>query len=442
MNDLTKGRPIIVILRFTLPLLIGSFFQLAYNFADSMIVGHTLGEEAFASVGTAGSLIFLIVGFAQGLTSGLAIVTAQRFGAKDTVGLRHSFVHGLFYSILVSLVLTVLSLIFLRPILELLQTPVNLIEHSYAFMVAIFGGMVFTILYNYLSAAIRSLGDSTTPLLALILACIINIILDFFFILNVGWGVFGAGFATVTAQAVSVLYLLFHIKRKIPQFHLTKSDWKLDKDNLKKHAQVGFPMGFQASIIAIGALTLQAMLNQLGTQAIAAQAIASKTDQLAMLPMINLGLAVSTFTAQNYGAQNILRIKQGVNQCILMSGLFSLGIGIINIFYGGYMASFFVGPGETKVISLAQTYLHISGLFYWILALLFIYRYTLQGLGKSLVPTIAGIMELFMRIFAAVYMANYFGFTGVCSASPLAWIGSAVPLIIAYYYTMKYQFKT
>ena len=183
MNDLTKGRPIIVILRFTLPLLIGSFFQLAYNFADSMIVGHTLGEEAFASVGTAGSLIFLIVGFAQGLTSGLAIVTAQRFGAKDTVGLRHSFVHGVFYSILVSLVLTVLSLIFLRPILELLQTPVNLIEHSYAFMVAIFGGMVFTILYNYLSAAIRSLGDSTTPLLALILACIINIILDFFFIL-------------------------------------------------------------------------------------------------------------------------------------------------------------------------------------------------------------------------------------------------------------------
>ncbi len=228
--------------------------------------GHALGEEAFASVGTAGSLIFLIVGFAQGLTSGLAIVTAQRFGAKDTVGLRHSFVHGVFYSILASLVLTVLSLIFLRPILELLQTPVNLIEHSYAFMVAIFGGMVFTILYNYLCRLhIRSLGDSTTPLLALILACIINIILYFFFILNVGWGVFGAGFATVTAQAVSVLYLLFHIKRKIPQFHLTKSDWKLDKDNLKKHAQVGFPMGFQASIIAIGALTLPAMLNQLGT---------------------------------------------------------------------------------------------------------------------------------------------------------------------------------
>ncbi len=212
MNDLTKGKPIIVILRFTIPLLVGSFFQLAYNFSDSMIVGHTLGKEAFASVGTAGSLIFLIIGFAQGLTSGLAIVSAQRFGAKDTIGLRRSFVHGLFYSTLVSLVLTVLSLAFLRPILELLQTPMNLIEYSQSFMSAIFGGMVFTIFYNYLSAVIRSLGDSITPLIALIIACFINIALDFFFILYIGWGVFGAGVATITAQAISVLYLLYHIK--------------------------------------------------------------------------------------------------------------------------------------------------------------------------------------------------------------------------------------
>lgn len=429
MNDLTKGRPIIVILRFTLPLLIGSFFQLAYNFADSMIVGHTLGEEAFASVGTAGSLIFLIVGFAQGLTSGLAIVTAQRFGAKDTVGLRHSFVHGVFYSILVSLVLTVLSLIFLRPILELLQTPVNLIEHSYAFMVAIFGGMVFTILYNYLSAAIRSLGDSTTPLLALILACIINIILDFFFILNVGWGVFGAGFATVTAQAVSVLYLLFHIKRKIPQFHLTKSDWKLDKDNLKKHAQVGFPMGFQASIIAIGALILQAMLNQLGTQAIAAQAIASKTDQLAMLPMINLGLAISTFTAQNYGAKEYNRILEGLKQALWIDIAWSIVYAILLVIFHSFFSSLFLPDASLEVRSLALSYFIINGSCYWILAILFIIRSFVQGLGKGFIPTLAGFGELIMRAGVAIIGLQLFGFYGVAAANPAAWIGSILVLI-------------
>ncbi|WP_249639819.1 MATE family efflux transporter, partial [Streptococcus uberis] len=206
MQNLTKGNPITVILAFTLPLLIGSFFQLTYNFADSIIVGHTLGQNAFASVGATGSLMFLVLGFAQGLTSGLTIVTAQRFGADDQKGVKESFVHGLFYSVLVSLVLTVISLIFLKPLLLIMQTPINLVADAYDFLLAIFGGMIFTILFNYLSSAIRSLGNSRTPLISLIIASILNILLEFLFILYFKMGVLGAGIATIIAQAFSVLY--------------------------------------------------------------------------------------------------------------------------------------------------------------------------------------------------------------------------------------------
>lgn len=429
MNDLTKGKPIVLILRFTLPLLIGSFFQLAYNFADSIIVGHTLGTEAFASVGTTGSLIFLVLGFAQGLTSGLTIVSAQRFGAKDYPGLKKSFLHGLFYASMTSLLLTLLSLTFLRPILELLQTPANLIQHSQAFLSAIFGGMVFTILYNYLSAAIRSLGDSTTPLIALIIACFINIGLDFFFILQLRLGVFGAGLATVTAQAISVLYLLYHIQKKVPQFHLGTTDWRLDRENLKKHAQVGFPMAFQASIIAIGALTLQAMLNQLGTDAIAAQAIASKTDQLAMLPMVSLGLGVATFTAQNYGAKHYDRILEGLKHALWIDIGWALVYAILLVTFHSFFSGLFLANASPRVLSLARSYFIINGVCYWILAILFVVRSFIQGLGKGFIPTLAGFGELIMRAAVAVIGLQLYGFYGVAAANPAAWIGSVLVLI-------------
>lgn len=428
MQDLTKGKPIKVILLFTIPLLIGSFFQLAYNFADSMIVGHTLGKEAFASVGATGSITFLILGFAQGLTSGLAIITAQKFGAKDDVGIRQSFVHGLFYALLTGITLSSISLLGLRPLLILMQTPENLIEHSQNFLIAIFGGMIFTILFNYLSSILRSLGDSKTPLYALIIACIINIILDFSFILNFHMGVFGAGLATIIAQAFSVLFLFIHIKKAVPQLHIHKSDWHLDRKNLNIHARLGFPMAFQASIIALGAITLQVVLNKLGTNAIAAQAIAGKTDQLAMLPMMNLGLAASTFTAQNYGAKQYRRILEGLKQSLVINIIWSIIFAIILVNFHDFFSGLFLSNGSKEVFDLALIYFTINGFCYWILAILFILRSFIQGLGKGFVPTLAGIMELIMRAGVAIIGMIYFGFYGVASASPAAWLGSVIIL--------------
>lgn len=356
-------------------------------------------------------------------------MTAQKFGAKDDDGIRQSFVHGIFYSLVTSIVLTTLALIFLRPSLELMQTPDNLIDHAQRFLTAIYGGMIFTIFFNYLSNVLRSLGNSKTPLIALIIASIINVILDFVFILNFHMGVFGAGLATIIAQAFSVVYLAIYIYRKVPYFHMHLSDWRLNHENLKKHAQLGFPMGFQSSIIAIGAIILQISLNQLGTDAIAAQAIASKTDQLAMLPMINLGLAMSTFTAQNYGAKEYKRILQGLYRTIFIAILWAIFFATILIFFNRFFSVLFLSDGSQAVYDLALSYYVINGVLYWILSILFVTRSFIQGLGKGLVPTLAGIMELVMRAGIATVGSIYFGFSGIAASNPAAWIGALLVLL-------------
>ncbi|MET3558880.1 putative MATE family efflux protein [Streptococcus rupicaprae] len=438
MQDLTVGKPIKVILTFALPLVIGSIFQLFYNFADSMIVGHTLGEKAFAAVGSTGSIVFFILGFAQGLTGGFSVILAQRYGAKDEVNIKRSFATGLVLSMAIGLVLTVLSQVFLGSLLELMQTPQELLEQSTQFLRAILGGMLATILYNYLSNSIRALGDSRTPLFALIAAVILNVALDFIFILNFKMGVFGAGVATILAQILSVIFLFWHIKKRVPQLQLAKSDWSLlSKEEYQKHLQLGLPMGFQASIIAIGTMTLQYALNQLGTAAIAAQSIASRTDQLAMLPMINLGQAISTFAAQNYGAKLYGRIFEGVKKTVALSVAWSLLFAAILLIGNRFFSALFLPNGSEAIYQMAFSYYVINGLCYWILAILFVLRGFIQGLGKSFAPTLAGIMELIMRVVVALIGLRYFGFAGVAAANPAAWIGSVIVLIPTTYIVVK-----
>lgn len=441
-KNMTIGNPAKLIFMFTLPLIAGNIVQQLYIVIDTLIVGRTLGINALAAVGSTGSLMFLMIGFLIGLTSGFSIVTGQRFGANDIRGVKNSVATCIILTAVCSVFLTVGGVFSARFLLEIMQTPPEIIEDAYNFLVIIYAGISATMMFNMMANLIRAIGDSKSPLWFLILASVLNVGLELLFILVLKMGIPGAALATVLAQTLAGILCFVYIAKKLPVLRVSKDDWNIKYKVIMQHLKIGLPMAFQAAIIALGAIIVQIALNGLGSEAIAAFAAAQKIDMIAIMPMMSFGMAMAAYTAQNYGANNIQRIKKGVNQCVLMSGFFSITIGIINILYGGFMASFFVGDGEIEVIKLAQTYLHISGLFYWILALLFIYRYTLQGLGQSLVPTIAGIMELFMRIFAALYMAKTFGFMGVCSASPLAWIGSAVPLIMAYYYSMKYQFKT
>lgn len=437
MRELTKGNPAKLIFIFTIPLLIGNIFQQFYNMVDMIIVGQTLGKNALAAVGSTGSLTFLIIGFAQGLTAGLAIITAQRFGAQDYRGLKKSFATSIIISLVVTIVLTVLSLLFIRPMLQLMQTPPEIIDQAQSFISIILMGIFASMSFNLLSNVIRALGDSRTPLFFLIIAVIINVVLDLVFIIHFGMGVEGAGIATVIAQVASSLLCLVYIKRKIPLLQLRKKDFVFDKKEIRTHLNISLPMAFQASIIAIGAIILQSALNSLGTDVVAAQAAAGRIDQFATQPMMSFGITMATFTAQNYGAKEYGRILKGVKQCLLMSGGFSLVAGAVVIIFGHSFVHLFVDASETRVFELAQIYFTINGSLYWILAILFILRYTLQGLGQSKIPTIAGIMELIMRSFAAIFLTALWGYPGAAAASPLAWIGSVTVLLYSYFKAMK-----
>ncbi|MDR1766196.1 MAG: MATE family efflux transporter [Lachnospiraceae bacterium] len=431
-KNLTEGFPAKLILQFAVPLLIGNLFQQLYSMADMLIVGRTIGVNALAAVGCTGSITFFILGFAMGVTAGLSILTAQRFGAGDERGVKRSFATGAQISMVVTAGLTVLAVPTTRLILEAMNTPAEIIDDAYAYLFVIFVGIFASMLFNFLSNIIRALGDSRMPLIFLVVACVVNIVLDYALIRGAGMGVEGAAVATVASQVFSGVLCLVYIWKRMPILHLSKSDWRSTQSEMKHHLLVSVPMGFQMSIIAIGTIVLQAVLNGLGALAVAAFSAASKIDMMANLPLSSFGTAMATYVAQNYGAGLVQRIRQGVFQCCLMSLAFSVAIGLVNILAGYQLAGVFVGSSEPQLQSLAQTYLRITGALYWVLALLYVFRNTLQGLGDSLVPTIAGVMELIMRTFAAVVLASFMGFAGACWAGPLAWIGACAPMAVAY----------
>ena len=432
-KDMTSGKPIKLIWNFTIPLLIGNLFQQLYNMADTFIVGRTIGVHALASVGSTGSIIFLILGFANGLTAGLAIPLAQRYGAKNYSGVKRSFYVSILISAMVAILLTILSMLFCRQILEIMQTPVEIIDGAYDYLMVIFAGIFSSMAFNLLSNIFRSIGDAKTPLYFLVIACIMNIILDVVFIAGFGMGVEGAGYATVLSQIFSALACILYIWKKIPILRLNSKDFVAESSDVKEHVRISFPMAFQSSIIAIGAIIIQIILNQLGATAVAAYTAAQKIDQVAILPMMSFGVTMATFVAQNYGAKKYDRIWRGVRDCIKLSLTFAISVGIILNLFSPIFIRAFVGVGHEEVVELGAIYFITNGTMYSLLSLLFIYRYTLQGVGKTFTPTVAGIMELCMRAFAAVVLSNLYGYTGATMANPLAWLGSLIPLIIAYY---------
>ncbi len=436
-KNLTEGSPMRLIFLFTMPLIAGNIFQQLYSFVDTLLVGRFLGVEALAAVGCTGSLMFLMIGFIIGLTSGLSIYTGQRFGAQDTEGVHQSAAACTLLSVILAVVLTILGMLSSRFLLVFMETPPEILEGAVSFITIIYAGIGVTVYFMMGTNLIRALGDSRTPTILLALALCFNILLEPLFLLVFGWGIPGAAWAMVVSQLFGAVLCTIYIVKRVPALHIRRRDWRLSRRFLYEHLRIGIPMAFQASIIAIGAVILQVALNNLGPIAVASFAASQKVDSIAMMPMMSFGIAMAAYTAQNYGARKFERIKQGVRKCILMSVSFSILVGLFNIFFGPYIMYLFVGDGQEQVIQYGQTYLTINGACYFILSLLFIYRYTLQGLGQSMVPTIAGIMELIMRALAAIFLVKWFGYTGACWASPLAWLGSCVPLAIAYYITSR-----
>ena len=436
-KDMTEGSPARLILFFTLPLIAGNIMQQLYAFIDTLLVGRFLGLEALAAVGCTGSLMFLLLGFVIGLTSGLAIYTGQRYGAKDATGVRESAAACIALSFVIAVFLSIVGFFACRPLLELMHTPEELLDNATGFFSIICGGAVFATSALMAANILRSLGDSKMPTFILGCGIAINIALELLFLLVFGWGVPGAALATVVSWAIATGVFLLYIARRVPELHVRREDWRLSWSFLRAHLAIGLPMGFQATIIAFGAVILQVALNGLGPVAVAAYAAAQKVDTIAMMPMMSFGAAMAAYTAQNYGAGKFSRIRTGVRACCRMSVGFSLLAGALVIAAGPYFMTLFVGPEEVEAIRLGQTYFLVNGLTYWILSMLFIFRYTLQGLGQSIVPTIAGVMELVMRATAGLFLVEATGFLGACLGNPMAWLGSCVPLAIAYVMTVR-----
>ena len=309
-KSMTSGKPVKLILLFALPLIVGNIFQQFYSMADTVIVGRTIGVNALAAVGCTGSVSFFILGFVMGFTSGLSILIAQRFGAEDEEGIRCSFAAGIILSIALTIVMTLFAVALVRPAMELLQTPEEILDDAVSYIRIIFWGIGASVLFNLGSNTMRALGDSRTPLYFLIFACCVNIVLDIVLIAVVGMGVAGAGVATIFSQLLSGICCFVYIWKKMPVLRINRHHFHLARKQLGDHLRIALPMAFQMSIIAIGALILQFALNGLGAVSVAAYTAAQKIDSIATMPLNSLGQAMTTYTAQNYGAGQYERIKK------------------------------------------------------------------------------------------------------------------------------------
>ncbi|MCV3296992.1 MATE family efflux transporter [Oenococcus kitaharae] len=435
MHSLTEGKPLKLIIFFTIPLLLGNLFQQLYTLTDTVIVGRTLGVNALAAVSLATTLNWLLVGFAQGFTAGTAIITAKRFGAGDLRGVRQSMVTTIFCTAALTAIMTFIAVVFNKEILQLMQTPQAVMEQANIFLTILLGFMFTTMSYNLAANAMRAVGNSRAPLIFLIVAVFFNIVLELLFIVVFSWGVSGAAFATVIAQFISGAISFVYIYRVLPVLQVHRHDWHTSWLDIKEHLHSGLPMAFQNSIIAIGAVILQTALNTLGTDSVASSGAASRIDQLATLPMMSVGITMATFTAQNLGAKKYSRILEGVKQALFVSGSWAVLMSILEINFGHYLIQFILGSGsqQNNVLALSRTYFLVNGGPYILLATLFLIRYTLQGLGNASVPTVAGIFELSMRAFAGLVLVGLFGYTGAVLGSPLAWAGSLLALTPAWF---------
>lgn len=431
-TTLTTGRPWRVILAFSIPLLLGNVVQQLYQFADAIVVGRHLGVTSLAAVGATGPLLFLLLGFAWGLTSGFAIPIAQAFGAGDGAAVRRSVATGVILTGITSVVLTIVAPLIAQPLLALLQTPTELMPEAAIFTQISFIGAGATMFFNFLSAIIRAIGDSRTPLIFLTVSCALNVGLVILMVGPLEWGVGGAAIATVVAQAVSVILCLEFVRRRLPMLHLRRIDWRVSRDDIREHLRLGLPMGFQASIIAIGTLTVQVALNSLGADAVAAYTTAARVDGLAVALLSSLGLAVSMYAAQNIGGRRPDRIRRGVIEGVWMAVAAGLLLGVVIIVAGVPLVRLFIGDGSDDVVELAHLMLIINGCGYWALGVLFILRGALQGLGHTLIPTVTGVVELVMRVTAAIVLGALIDFAGVALSNPLAWLGAIVLLVPAY----------
>lgn len=433
IQDMTRGNALKLILWFALPILIGNVFQQLYQLADIFIVGRLIGENALAAVGASAPiyLTFLIIAFS--FTGGLTAVTAQRFGAGDYEGVRRSVTHSFRASIVLSIFLTLVLIVSLKRLLHILNVPATIYDDSYKFILILGLAMVLVVAFNLLSGFIRALGDSKTPLYFLIFSSVLNIIFNLILIKFCHLGVIGSAIGTVLAISISVICCVLYIKRNYPILRLKKEDWQYNGEFMKEHLNIAIPMSIQFSILSLSIMVIQSVCNSFGEKIIVGFTIALRIEQLATQPLMAIGLAMATFVAQNYGAGKVSRIRDAVKKTCLTSFTISIIMSALIFFFGTHLIGSFLDNADPFIIKIGVSYLGISIMFYVFLGLIFIFKNTLQSMGKPMFPVLSGFVELGIRVYAAIYLASKIGYEGIYYAGPLAWVGGATVVLIGYY---------
>lgn len=429
-TDLTKGDPLKQIFLFSIPLVLGTVFQQLYSFADTVIVGRFLGVSALAAVGTTYSLNFLILGFVQGLCVGFGILIAQSFGAGEKNDLQTYFINGGILALVICVVLTGMTVLFAAPLLRLIQTPEDILKMAVDYIKIIFWGIPATMLYNYSASALRGVGDSKHPFYFLLFSSILNIGLDYLFIVPLHGGVAGAAWATVLSQFVSGILNLYWLLRRVQIMDDWNGEMKFSLQHAKRLCIVGLPMGFEYSVSAIGAVVMQGAINVLGSVAVAAQTAGEKIRQMFTLPMESVGMAMATYTGQNYGAGRIDRIRKGIRSGLKIQYIYCILIWIIIFLLKAPLVGFVLGETESEVAREAIRYLFTMSFLFFIHGSLMIMRNTLQGLGYSFQAIVSGIGELIGRSLGGLLAVCGFGFLAICFSNPIAWLFALIYCLI------------
>lgn len=441
MKKMTTGKPTKLILGFAVPLLVGGIFQQVYNLVDVIVVGRYLGEKALAGVGSTGNLTFFLLSLIMGLCNGAGIIVAQCFGAENYKDMRKAVTGIIWVASSLTLVIAVIGVVASPFFLRLLSVPEDVFEYSLTYLRINYMFVFGSVVYNGCSAILRSFGDSKTPLRGLMIASVMNIVLDLLFVVVFSWGVAGVAIATVIAQHMSGAYCLIYLIRKREYFHLSGLAKKPDREMVLQIFRIGVPTAFQSCLISVGGMSVQRLINSFGTSVMAAYAAAAKVDNLAIQVIVSLGSALSVFTGQNIGQGRYDRIKEGLRSTLYMSVAASIIIALLAFFFGSNVMVLFLGADSSpETISIGAKYLSIMGVAYLICGIMQSYQNVIRGAGDVNTCMVAGMTELAGRVIFAYLLSSFMGVTGIWIATPLSWgCGCVVPVVR--YYTGKWRAK-
>lgn len=430
MKDLTKGKPIRLILLFAVPLFVGQLFQLFYSLADTRIVGQTLGDEALAAVGATTTLSDMLLSFLNGLTNGFAIVIATCFGAKDESQMKKAMGGTILLGSCCAVALSGLCLLNMSGLLKLLNISPELFAAARGYIGIVIAGLLAATLYNICAAMLRAIGDSFTPLLFLILAAFLNIAMDYGFILCLHTGVEGAAYATVIAQAVSAFLCFLYMRRRYPQLTLKKEDFKPDMVLYKKLFGAGLSMGFMTSLVGVGTMALQTSINTFGTDIIVAHTAARKISSIYMLPFSVMGTTLATYCGQNLGAGKYSRIRKGIRDTVLVTFVWCTGVIISAYTVAPWLIRTVTATQKKDIIDTASLYLRVNTPFYYVPTVICLFRNSMQGFGDNRTPVISSSLEMIGKVLIALLLAPAIGYYGIIVAEPIVWFIMVIPLVV------------